>query len=99
MLKHDPNDFKPCPHMQTLVSVWLDNALSGFLSRYTEWHIRHCPRCAAAIPVLRTLRDRLHQYRLSSTGEAMLTPERQAALQAAWERADQIAASSGPNVS
>ena len=94
MLKHDTNDLKPCPHMQTLVSAWVDDALNGLLSRYTEWHVRHCPRCSAAVPVLRALQSRLHQYRLASAGEATLTSERRAALQEAWERADQAAASS-----
>ena len=29
MFKHDPDDLKPCPHMETLVSAWLDGALNG----------------------------------------------------------------------
>ena len=90
MLKHDPDDLKPCPHMQTLVSAWLDGVLTGLMRWYTNWHVAHCPRCTDAVPVLRTLRARLR--RLSETpgaGQA-LTPERRAAVEAAWVQADQV---------
>ena len=87
MFKQDPDDLKPCPHMETCVSAWLDGALNGLLRWYTEWHVAHCRRCADAVPVLRALRARLR--RLSETPSDPLTPERRAAVVSGWERADQ----------
>ena len=88
MWKNDPADLKPCPHMQTLVSAWLDGALTGLMRWYTEWHVAHCPRCTDAVPVLRVLRARLR--RLSEVPpDPALTPEQRNAVEAAWQRADQ----------
>ena len=29
MKKPDPSDLKPCPHMRTLVSAWIDGRVTG----------------------------------------------------------------------
>jgi len=92
MTQHDPDELKPCPHMQTLVSAWLDNALTGLLRAYTRWHVAHCPRCTAAVPVLLALRGRLRRFSNALPAEEeTLTPQRRAAVESAWERADQSA--------
>lgn len=90
MLKRDSNDLKPCPHMQTLVSAWLDGKLSGLMRWYTAWHVAHCPRCTDAVPVLRLLRDRLRRLSHLPDPDEALTPERRAAVEAGWEKADQV---------
>ncbi len=93
MHRHEPDDLKPCSHMQSLASAWVDDKLAGPPLWYTRWHVAHCPRCTAAVPVLHALRDRLrrlseHDAERHSDGYAALSPERRAALQAAWERQD-----------
>ena len=96
MLKRDPDDLKPCPHMETLVSAWLDGALTGLLRWYTAWHVAHCPRCTDAAPVLRVLRARLRRI-AALPPDPTLTPERRAAIEAAWQRADQSSAGPPPS--
>lgn len=95
MLKHDPNDWKPCWHMRTWMSAWVDGALSGLARWYLEKHIAGCPRCRAALPILRALHDRLNA--LEAAHEARpLSPERWAAVEAAWEQADRERTASPP---
>ena len=79
--------------MQTLVSAWLDDALSGVLRWYTAWHVAHCPRCTDAVPVLRALQTRLRRI-AGLPPDPVLAPERRAAVEAAWQQVDQP--SSGP---
>ncbi|MBV9849443.1 MAG: zf-HC2 domain-containing protein [Armatimonadetes bacterium] len=98
MFKQDPDDLKPCPHMETWVSAWLDGALTGLMRWYTEWHVAHCPRCTDAVPVLRALRARLRRLSETPGGEA-LTPERRAAVVSGWERADQASGGAAPSES
>ena len=93
MLKHDPNDWKPCWHMRTLMSAWVDGALSGLARWYLERHVTGCARCRAALPILRGLHDRLHG--MGDAPDVALSTERWAAVEAAWERADRERAGSG----
>jgi len=92
MLRKDPNDLKPCRHMRTLVSAWIDGRLSGVACWYTWWHIRHCRQCRAAVDFLRALRGRLSALRASSAAVAPatagLTSEQWAGIEAAWDRID-----------
>ena len=98
MFKHDPDDLKPCPHMETLVSGWLDGALNGLQRWYTQWHVSQCPRCSNAVPVLRVLKDRLHGI-AEQPSDPALTPEQRAAVETAWQRADQLVSpASAPSV-
>ena len=82
---------RPCFFMKGLLSAACDDALDGLTLRFAEWHIAHCPRCAAALAALRTLHARLRA--LVSPGpeaaDARLPPERWARLEAAWAEADQ----------
>lgn len=94
MLKHNPNDWKPCRHMRTLMSAWMDGALSGLARWYLERHVADCPRCRAALPILRSLHNRLHS--LECLPEAALSAERWAAVEAAWEKADREHATGAP---
>jgi hypothetical protein len=92
--RHDPDDLKPCPHMENLVSAWVDGKLTGLKLWYTRWHVGQCARCKPAVPVLEALRDRLrrlaeHDTERHTDEYAALTPDRRAALEAAWERVDQ----------
>lgn len=75
--------------MKSLLSAACDNALSGLAQWFTHWHVAHCPRCAAALAVLRALHDRL-QALITSQPEAAdrLISERWASLEAAWAEAD-----------
>lgn len=87
MLKLDPTDLKPCRHMQTLVSAWVDGKLTGLARWYTEKHVQGCPQCQSSLPFLRSL-----HFRLSGLGKAQ-TPERLSekrweAVHAAWAQAD-----------
>lgn len=93
MMKRDPTELKPCTHMQLLVSAWTDGQLNGLLRQFTEWHIRHCPRCSSAVSVLQTLRGRLR--RLPPHSEAPLSLGRREFLEEAWKRADEGAPLSG----
>jgi hypothetical protein len=91
MFQHDPDDLKPCPHMETLVSGWLDGALNRLMAWYTRWHVSQCPRCSKAVPVLRSLKGRLRGI-ADDPSDTALTPEQRAAVEAAWQRADQAVA-------
>jgi len=87
MMRHkiDPANLKPCWHMQTLVSAWMDGKLTGVTRWYTKTHVAHCPQCDASVPFLRGLRERVHL--LSNKPEA--TPEVDwGKVEAAWEQTD-----------
>ena len=84
-----PTPIHPCFFMKSLLSAACDNALSGLAYRFTDWHVAHCPRCAAALAALRGLHDRLRTL-VSPQPETVehLVPERWARLEAAWTEAD-----------
>ena len=85
--KIDPDNVKPCWHMQTLVSAWVDGRLSGLARWYTEQHVKDCPQCQASVPFLKTL-----HFRLSDLGKkpdpAKLSDAQWQAVEAAWEQAE-----------
>lgn len=92
---------KPCPHMTTLISALSDGSLRGLARWYAEQHARGCPRCAAALDALRQQRQRLRALGMPAPTEAdtattapsphalALSPERRAALEAAWAGLDE----------
>lgn len=87
----DPTEpIRPCFFMKTLLSAACDNALDGLARWYTEWHVAHCPRCAATLAALRALHVRLRALASSERGaaDAELAPERWARLEGAWAEAD-----------
>ena len=87
MNKLDPTDLKPCPHMRTLVSAWIDGRLTGLARWYTERHVHACRQCQSSLPLLRGMRARL-LHLAAPPPEAALTPERWAQVEAEWERAE-----------
>jgi len=87
MRKFDPTNLKPCPHMRTLVSAWVDERLTGLARWYTERHIQACRQCRSSLPFLRAMRARLRHLG-ALPAEAALAPERWAQVEAEWERAE-----------
>ncbi len=73
--------------MQTLVSAWVDDRLTGLARWYTERHIQGCRRCQSSLPFLRAMRARLRHLG-APPAEAALAPERWAQVEAEWERAE-----------
>ena len=101
--KIDPTNVKPCWHMQTLVSAWIDGRLTGLARWYTEAHVKDCPQCQVSVPFLKSL-----HFRLSDLGQKpaqdtptkdtptkdmltkdTLTEQQWQAVEAAWEQAEQ----------
>ena len=74
--------------MKTLLSAACDDAYDGLARRFTEWHVAHCPRCAAALAALRALQIRLRALVSPEAAEAHLPLERWARLEAAWAETD-----------
>lgn len=95
-LFHRTPDGTPCPHLRTLISALSDGSLSGIARWYATQHAKGCPRCAAALVALRAQRERLRALGLPSHDAPAappapaLSPERRAALEAAWSRLDEI---------
>ncbi len=96
MRKPEPHDLKPCPHMRILVSAWIDDALTGLARWYTAWHVAHCPQCAASLPFLQGLRDRMRDLE-SAGGDVHLPPERWATVEEGWEQMEREQAASAAN--
>ncbi|HEX5323563.1 MAG TPA: zf-HC2 domain-containing protein [Capsulimonadaceae bacterium] len=90
--KIDPNNLKPCFHMRTLVSAWVDGKLTGIAKWYTEWHIKHCPQCQCSLPFLRGLHDRLQslatQPRGEDEAESQLSEPRWSHIEEGWDKVD-----------
>ena len=91
--KIDPTDLKPCRHMRTLVSAWMDGRLTGPARWYTEWHLRGCPQCQASLPFLRSLHARLLALPADAPAPAgpagTLTEAQWAEIEACWAQAEQ----------
>lgn len=83
-----PDNVKPCRHMQTLVSAWVDGRLTGLARWYTEKHVHDCPQCQASVPFLKSLHFRLSDLGAKPAQEA-LTEQQWQAVEAAWEQAEQ----------
>jgi hypothetical protein len=86
--KTDPGNLKPCPHMQTLVSAWVDGKLKGLARWYTEWHVKHCPQCQSAIPFLRALHERLQTLGSQDAATQELPEVRWSRIKEAWDKVD-----------
>lgn len=85
-----PKDLKPCPHMRTLVSAWMDGKLAGLAKAYTEWHVRHCPQCGASLPFLRGLSERMRHLAEARRERSLELPkERWAEIEAGWDKVDE----------
>jgi len=88
MHKLTEDDKKPCPHMRTLVSAWLDGALTGIAKWYVEWHMKTCPQCRSAVPFFRGMHHRLEE--LAHKGDVPnLGEERWEKIEKAWAEMDQ----------
>ena len=85
--KADPHNLKPCRHMQTLVSAWVDGRLSGLARWYTEKHVKDCPQCRASVPFLKSLHFRLSSLETKPAQDTLTEPQWQA-VEAAWEQAE-----------
>ena len=83
-----PTPVHPCFYMKTFLSAACDDALSGLLRRYTDWHVGRCPRCAAALAALKALRTRLSALVSAPQPAEELSEGRRARLEAAWAEAD-----------
>ena len=83
----DPNNVKPCRHMHTLVSAWVDGKLSGIARWYTEQHVKGCPQCRSSLPFLRGLHLRLSDLAKKPSAET-LPDKRWESLEAAWAEAE-----------
>ncbi|BDI32935.1 hypothetical protein CCAX7_49860 [Capsulimonas corticalis] len=84
---------KPCWHMKSLISGLVDGSVTGMVQKYALWHLAHCPRCQAALDALKQVSERLRRLgaaappALAAEG-ASLSPDRWAAMEAAWEEAE-----------
>jgi len=83
MHKLDPNNVKPCRHMETLVSAWVDGKLTGIARWYTALHVKGCPQCQSSLPFLQTLHFRLSELGQTPAPEKLSDPRWQA-VEAAW---------------
>jgi len=89
MTKDILQPIRPCFFMKTLLSAVCDNALTGLSRRFADWHIAHCPRCAAALAALRSLHRQLRALVSPETERVeRLAPDRWTHLEAAWAEAD-----------
>ena len=86
--KLDPSNVKPCRHMQTLVSAWVDGKLTGLARWYTERHVKDCPQCQSSLPFLRTLHFRLSALGKDAGPEKTLSEQQWQAVEAAWAQAE-----------
>jgi hypothetical protein len=86
--KFDPANVKPCRHMQTLVSAWVDGKLTGLARWYTAWHVKSCPQCQASLPFLRTLHFRLSALGKDADPKSQLSEQRWEAVEAAWSHSE-----------
>lgn len=91
MHRRDPTDLKPCPHMRTLVSAWIDGKLTGLAKWYTERHIHDCRQCSASVPFLRKMHDRLRGLAGVEDNESTLATDRWQNLDAAFDRVEEAA--------
>jgi hypothetical protein len=98
--KVDSSNVKPCHHMETLVSAYVDGNLTGIKCWYTESHIKGCKQCQASIPFLQALRARTLTMASDGapdgvpdgTGAApILGEERWEKIESSWNEADNTA--------
>ena len=103
--KPDPDQVEHgCGFMREMLSSLADGTLKGVMRWYAEHHVAGCPHCSAALVGLRELRTRLREFGLPAVvpdepidvpvakeggSLRLLSPERRAAITAAWEKMDQ----------
>ena len=87
MFKHDPTDLKPCKHMETLVSSMVDGNLKGLPLLYTKSHVKGCAKCAASIPHLGKLKDRVCELG-NQEDNTIMPPERWSNVEEGWDKTD-----------
>lgn len=80
--------------MRVLLSELVSGNLKGVMKWFTESHAAGCPRCKPALTGLFDLKGRLQSLNAPTPkdDELTLTPERRAAVESAWEKADADAA-------
>jgi predicted anti-sigma-YlaC factor YlaD len=86
--------FGPCRQMRTLLSQMADGTLRGLLRRFAEAHLSRCAHCQSALRGLHRLRERMHRPGAATPAaetapSLALTPERRAAVEAAWARIEE----------
>ena len=87
-----------CGFMREMLSSLADGTAKGIVRWYAEQHVAGCPNCSAALSGLKELRVRLRAFGLPSIKDEetgitelkaptlhLLSPERRAAIAAAWE--------------
>lgn len=80
---------EPCSHMANLVSALADGSLRGPARWYTRFHLLTCASCSGALRALTALRVRLRALAgAAAPAGGGLTPERQAAVDAALDIVD-----------
>ncbi len=89
--KLDPANVKPCRHMETLVSAWMDGKLTGIKRWYTELHVKGCPQCQSSLPFLQTLHFRLSALESRLPAEKLSESQWQA-IEAAWTQSEKAQA-------
>lgn len=63
--------YKPCWHMPLFLNGYCDSSIPAILRRYVDYHVNHCPRCAAALKTLYTLREKLLQLGRTESNSAL----------------------------
>lgn len=87
-----------CAKMIDLLSGTADGSLTGWKRWFTEWHVRHCPGCAAALIALRDLCLRLGQMgapaakQVEVGGENLLSDGRWSKVESGWDAIEQSSA-------
>ncbi|MEO7717803.1 MAG: zf-HC2 domain-containing protein [Capsulimonas sp.] len=86
---------RPCWHTRSLLSALVDGELTGWVRKYVQWHVAHCPRCLAALDALKQLSQRLRGLGEPASLAAdnkiqapTLSADRWTAMEAAWEKAE-----------
>jgi hypothetical protein len=81
------NDLHHCNKMTDLLSGAADGTLTGWQLWFTNFHVKYCPGCAAALDGLKVLCVRLSNLGAApSTDKAMELPgTRWSKIESAWE--------------
>jgi anti-sigma factor RsiW len=81
-----------CKKMESWLSSTADDTLKGWKRSFTEWHVRHCPGCAAALASLKEICVRLASLAVppkSDPPESALSQDRWSAIESAWESVEE----------
>ncbi|MDX1933213.1 MAG: hypothetical protein SFU56_11455 [Capsulimonadales bacterium] len=94
LFPHTKDSETPCPHMKGVLSELSDDTASGPKRWYAVQHVAGCPGCSRTLERLRLLRQRLQglnrEAEPSEKEKVMpLSPERRAAVEAAWAKLDE----------